>query len=142
MAVYFSTHDTKYCLKNKRRIIYWVKEISSIHNKKVGDISIIFTNDSYILEINKQYLKHNYFTDIITFDYSNIDMIVGDIFISVDTVQSNALRFNTTFNDEILRVIIHGVLHLIGFNDKTDKEQQEMSDQENKSLELYYKKYE
>jgi len=142
MAIYFSTHETKYCLKNKRRIIYWIKEISSIHKKKVGDISIIFTNDSYILEINKQYLKHNYFTDIITFDYSNKDIIVGDIFISVDTVESNAQRFNTTFNDEILRVIIHGILHLIGFNDKIDEEQKEMREQENKSLELYYKKYE
>jgi probable rRNA maturation factor len=142
MAIYFSNHETNYLLKNKRKVVNWIKEISSIHNKKVTNISIIFSNDKYILEINNKYLKHNYYTDIITFDYSYEDKIEGDIFISIDTVLSNSNIFNTNFNDELLRVIIHGILHLIGFNDKSNEEKEIMRNKENESLEIYYKRYE
>ena len=142
MAINFDTHEIKYSLKNKRKIVSWIKEIVFNHNKSVGAISIVFTNDEYILETNKQYLQHNYYTDIITFDYSNEKVIEGDILISLDTVRSNAIKYNATFENELLRVIIHGILHLIGFKDKTEAQSKVMRNNENQSLEIYFLKYE
>ena len=94
--------------------------------KKVGDISIIFCSDNYLLDINKQYLNHNYYTDIVTFDYGEKSVISGDLFISVDRVKENAIVFSTTFPRELFRVVFHGILHLIGYNDKTEEEKKEM----------------
>lgn len=142
MAVNFSTHEIKYNLKDKRKIVNWIKEVVYLHGKKVGTISIVFTNDEYILETNRQFLNHNYFTDIITFDYTEKNVIEGDILISLDTVRSNALKYNTTFENELLRVIIHGVLHLLGFKDKSSPQQKVMRSNENQSLEIYFSKYE
>ncbi len=140
MAIRFSKQNVKFNLKNKRKIVNWIKEIAESHNITTGEISIIFVSDSDILEINKQYLNHNYFTDIITFDYSSKRTIEGDIFISVDTVNTNSVIFKSTFNEEILRVIIHGVLHLIGFKDKSDKEQKSMRMNEDLALEVFHKR--
>ena len=103
---------------------------------ELGAISFIFCNDDYLLDVNRKYLNHDYYTDIITFDYREGDILSGDIFISLDTVRSNAKEFGSTFKDELHRVIVHGVLHLIGFNDKSEEESLVMRENENKCLEL------
>jgi len=114
----------------------WISNVITRNSKSVGDLTYIFCSDEYLLEINKEYLNHNYFTDIITFNYCEGDVVSGDIFISVDTVLDNANTFDVSFDNELNRVIIHGILHLIGFDDKTDEDQEEMTRQENISLEL------
>lgn len=98
--------------------------------KELGEVSIILSSDKYLLEINKEYLNHNYFTDIITFNYVEGNTVSGDLFISVDRIKENAAEYNTTFAKELYRVIFHGVLHLIGYNDKTAKEKQLMREKE------------
>jgi probable rRNA maturation factor len=115
----------------------WISDIVELHQKEIGELNYIFCSDDYILDINKQHLNHDYFTDIITFNYNVGDVISGDVFISYDTIKSNALEFsNGSVVDELDRVVIHGVLHLIGFNDKTDEDQIEMTKQEDASLVL------
>ncbi len=114
----------------------WITQVIEKNNKDVGELTYIFCSDEYLLEINKQYLQHDYFTDIITFNYCEEDTISGDLFISVDTVLDNSKTFGVDFETELNRVIIHGVLHLIGFDDKCDEDQEEMTRQENLSLEL------
>ncbi len=121
----------------EKKIIKWLDTIVEKYNFIQGDLSYIFASDQYILEINKQYLNHDYFTDVITFDYTESNIISGDIFISVDRVKENAESFGVNFIDELLRVIVHGTLHLIGFKDKTDIEKQEMTKQEDESLKLF-----
>lgn len=108
-------------------------EIIEYHNKQCGEISLVFCDDKYILEINRNYLKHDYYTDIITFDYSSVRVISGDLFISVDTVISNSLLFKVDSNLELHRVIFHGVFHLLGFGDKSEEEERKM-----RSLEDYW----
>ena len=139
MAIRFSNQGIKYNLKDKRKVGNWIKEVAKIHNKKVGELSIIFVSDEEILSINQQYLNHNYFTDIITFDYSFDGIIEGDIFISIDTVKTNSQKFRTDYGEELLRVIIHGVLHLIGFKDKNPKDKKEMTFNEDLNLNLFKK---
>lgn len=113
----------------------WISDIANNCGKEVGDISYIFCSDEYILAINKQYLNHDYYTDIITFNYNEGNRISGDIYISIDTVNSNAVEFSDgNFKEELSRVIIHGVLHLCGFNDKTVEEQKIMTSKENWAL--------
>ncbi len=104
----------------------WFEEIIIHNKKKVGEINVIFCNDAYILKTNKQYLGHNYFTDIITFNYSSPSIISGDLFISLDTVKSNSYIFKTQFQNELYRVMVHGVLHLLGWDDKSEDEATEM----------------
>ncbi len=134
MAITFTSHEIVFNLKNKIKIRNWIKSIIKENKKKDGSIAYIFTSENYILKINNDYLKHNYFTDIITFDYSQNDIVEGDIFISIETVLSNSKKFKTTFEEEILRVIIHGVLHLIGFKDKTSEQKRNMRSLEDKAL--------
>lgn len=113
----------------------WITEVTKRHEKTMGDLNYIFCSDDYILDVNKQHLNHDYYTDIITFNYNVEDVISGDVFISYDTIQSNAIEFSKgSVLDELDRVIIHGILHLIGFNDKTDEEQLEMTKQEDLAL--------
>jgi probable rRNA maturation factor len=114
----------------------WIKAVAKRHDRKTGDISLIFCDDAKILEINQQYLNHDYYTDIITFDYSEGKLISGDIFISVETVATNAGKFNTAFSNELHRVIIHGILHLCGFDDHTPELRKQMTLLENEALEL------
>jgi len=121
----------------EKKIIKWLDTVVEKYNFIQGDLSYIFASDQYILEINKQYLNHDYFTDVITFDYTESNIISGDIFISADRVKENAESFGVNFIDELLRVIVHGTLHLIGFKDKTDIEKQEMTKQEDESLKLF-----
>ena len=119
----------------------WIKAVAATYGKKVGDIAYIFCNDEKILEVNQQYLQHDYYTDIITFDYcedalltGKKDTISGDLFISLDTVRSNAQQQGTTYDEELHRVIIHGILHLCGINDKGPGEREIMEEAENKAL--------
>lgn len=111
---------------NKTSVKRNIKGLISNELKKTGDISVILCSDSYLLEINKRFLKHDYYTDIITFNYCEGDTVSGDLFISIDRVKENADNFASTFMQELYRVIFHGVLHLIGYNDKTEEEQAEM----------------
>jgi rRNA maturation RNase YbeY len=116
--------------------IKWIGEIINQYNYTTGDINYIFCSNKYILQINKKYLNHNYFTDIITFNYNENNIINSDIFISIETVNENADCYNTTFYNELSRVIIHGILHLIGFDDKTKEDQAIMTQKENEALSL------
>ena len=103
----------------RREVSEWIKQVAASYGKKVGDIAYIFCSDERILEVNRQYLQHDYYTDIITFDYTEGNRISGDLFISLDTIQTNAEQFaNNDYHRELHRVIIHGILHLCGINDK------------------------
>ena len=104
--------------------------------KRLGDISIIFCSDPYILDINQRYLQHDYFTDIITFDYCEGKVLSGDLFISIDTVRENAAEYGASFEEELNRVMVHGLLHLIGYDDHTPAEQQEMRSKEDYYLSI------
>jgi len=137
--IQYIAEEIKLPALQKQKINSWIKETAAGYDKKVGDIAYIFCSDERILEINKQYLNHDYFTDIITFDYSEGSVISGDIFISVDTVQSNSEEFGVSFDVELLRIIIHGVLHLCGQDDKTPELRNEMTIKENLALEKYTK---
>jgi rRNA maturation RNase YbeY len=108
--------------------------VAAQYNKRVGEIAYIFCSDEEILRINRQYLQHDYYTDIITFDYSEDDVISGDLFISLETVKSNSEQFKTEYSEELARVMIHGVLHLCGFKDKTPKDEKIMREKENSAL--------
>jgi len=108
-----------------------IKQLINEEKKETGDISVIFCSDGYLLEMNKKHLNHDYFTDIITFNYVEDDVISGDLFISADRIRENAGKFNVTFLEELYRVILHGILHLVGYNDKTSEEKKVMKDKEN-----------
>jgi len=138
MILFFS-EEVDFKINNRYLYKYWIKEvIKELQNfeqgKKCGDLNIIFCNDEYLLSVNNQYLKHNYYTDIITFDYSDNQIISGDLFISIDSVKINAEKFKTGFSEELARVIIHGVLHLCGYNDHTEEEKQMMKKNEDLAL--------
>lgn len=134
MIRYF-TEDIDFAFKGKSVHSAWLKAVSEEEGRRPGQISVIFCSDPYLLEINRKYLGHDYYTDIITFDYSEGDTISGDLFISVDTVRSNAEYYSADFKDELDRVIVHGVLHLIGYDDHTDEQTAEMRVRENHYLE-------
>ncbi|MEY1640218.1 rRNA maturation RNase YbeY [Tenuifilum osseticum] len=144
MAIFFS-YKTPYISKrisNKNNLKKWITYIIEKEFKKsVGDINFYFTDDSEILEINKKYLAHNYYTDIITFNYCTENSISGDIVISVDTVKSNAKDYNLIFENELHRVIIHGILHLLGFDDSTEEQKKEIREKENWALKIFYSKW-
>jgi len=114
----------------------WIERVINIYKYKTGDINYIFCSDNYILNINIEYLNHNYFTDIITFNYNLNDIINADIFISLDTVNENSKYYHTSFQSELSRVIIHGILHLIGFDDQDEQQQELMTIKENEALSL------
>ena len=121
----------------ENKLSSWINEVAKLHGYNVGDINYLFCTDDYILDVNNQYLNHNYYTDIITFDYTINNLIAGDIVLSIDTVKSNSDQLNTPFEKEFLRVIIHGILHLCGFKDKTEIEQAKMRELEDQALNLY-----
>lgn len=135
MAISFSL-DTKYNLKSRTLIKKWLKQIIENKGYKLGTLSYILCDDDYLLEINKQYLQHEFYTDIITFDYVENGVINGDIFISVDRVKENATSFGVSEREELMRVFAHGVLHLSGLKDATSEEASQMRKAENESLEL------
>ncbi len=115
----------------------WLGEVAASHNRKVGNVNYLFCDDEEILRVNREFLRHDYFTDIITFDYSHKDRIGGDIFISLDTVASNARDLGQEYGVDLLRVIAHGVLHLCGINDKGPGEREIMEGAENAALALW-----
>ena len=126
---------------SKRLLKAWIKEFVSNHGKKVGELAFVFCSDEKILEINQNFLQHDYYTDIITFDYCEADFVSGDIFISVERVQENATSHNIEYNEELLRVIAHGVLHLIGFQDKSPQKKKEMTQNEDLCISLFSTKF-
>lgn len=119
---------------DERLVTDWVKAVAQAHGKSVGNVTYIFCNDEKILEVNREFLQHDYYTDIITFDDSKGSRIGGDLFISIDTVRSNAALFGKEYDEELHRVIIHGILHLVGINDKGPGEREIMEAEENKAL--------
>ena len=133
----FSSVEITYNLKNKLKVKKWVKSILETEGKKAGDITYIFCNDQHMLGMNEKYLKHNTLTDIITFDYSEGEKLSGDIFISIERVKENAESFSATFNQELGRVMAHGVLHLSGFKDKTSEDKKMMRTKEDIYLATY-----
>lgn len=120
----------------KRTVSAWIKAVAATFGRKVGEIGYMFVDDEKILEVNNEYLRHDYYTDIITFDYDEGDTISGDLVISLDTVRTNAEKFGKDYNEELHRVIIHGILHLCGINDKGPGEREIMEAHENKALAL------
>ncbi len=122
----------------KRETTTWIKKVVASYGRKVGEIGYMFVNDKKILEVNREFLGHDYYTDIITFDYDEGDIINGDIVISLDTVRSNAEMLGKNYNEELHRVIIHGILHLCGINDKGPGEREQMENAENNALALMH----
>ena len=138
MAITYQSDNVKFSEIKRREVSNWIKSVAISYRKKVGEIAYIFCSDEKILEINNQYLNHDYYTDIITFDYSENDIISGDLFISLDTVKSNAEKFGTNYIEELHRVIIHGVLHLCGLKDKSPEEELVMREKEDEALKLFF----
>lgn len=130
MVSYFF-EDTNFKFNRRRQTSQWLKFTAESEIKRIGQVNIIFCSDNYILDINQKYLQHDYFTDIITFDYCEGKTLSGDLFISVDTVRENAIFYGTEFDDELNRVIVHGLLHLIGYDDHSEEDQKTMRSKEN-----------
>ncbi|MDD7456275.1 MAG: rRNA maturation RNase YbeY [Bacteroidales bacterium] len=135
MIRYYNENVT-FSLSGKRFNNRWLKAVAESENFSIGDMSIIYCSDSYILNMNRRFLKHDYYTDIITFDYSKGRVLSGDLFISIDSVKDNAASFGDTFDNELNRVMVHGVLHLMGYDDHTEDEQKMMRLKENEYLAL------
>ena len=127
MSIKYFNEDVPLPKIKKRRTSNWIKETILLEEKIVGDVSFIFCSDNYLLEVNKKYLTHDYYTDIITFDYVEGELISGDIFISTDRVIENAKEFSTTMENELNRILIHGILHLLGYKDKIKKDKELMT---------------
>ena len=138
MAIYFFTEEVNFKLDYKSKYKNWIKSLAVNENRSIGSINIIFCNDDKILKINKEYLNHNYFTDVITFDNCIGNKLNGEIFISIDTVNKNAKKFNCLFENELNRVIVHGILHLVGYSDHSKADKQVMRNLENVYLKIFY----
>jgi rRNA maturation RNase YbeY len=130
----YNTENVKMPDIKRRATTAWIKAVAASYGKKIGEIGYLFTDDEKILEVNQQYLGHDFYTDIITFDYVEGNTLNGDIVISLDTVRSNAEQQGTQYDEELHRVIIHGILHLCGLNDKGPGEREMMEAAENKAL--------
>ena len=130
----FTTDNIEMPALNERKVSRWIKAVAAEYGFSVGNINYIFCSDERELEVNRQFLQHDYYTDIITFDYSTPSTLNGDIFISLDTVRSNAEIVGVSFEQELLRIIIHGILHLTGQGDKTPETKAQMTAKEEKAL--------
>ncbi|MBN1820793.1 MAG: rRNA maturation RNase YbeY [Prolixibacteraceae bacterium] len=139
MKIRFYNEDTPEFKLDFNQVQYFLADLIRSENKKPDEISVIFCSDEYLLDINRKYLKHDYFTDIVTFDYCEKDKISGDIFISIDRVEENAREYRVDFYNELYRVIFHGVLHLTGYNDQSDFEKREMREKEDFYLNRFFK---
>ncbi len=139
MIKYFR-EDTRFVFKDKRANSKWIKDVISAESSKIsfiaGDINIIFCSDLYLLELNKKFLSHDYFTDIITFDNCTDRVVSGDLFISVERVRENSKTYFSSFDEELHRVIVHGVLHLLGYKDKTKAHSKLMKEKESYYLNI------
>ena len=137
----FLTEKIKMPRLDRKAVRAWITAVAATYDgRKVGNLNYIFCNDDRILEVNKEFLGHDYYTDIITFDYSEPGKVSGDMFISIETVETNSFKFHTSYDKELLRVIIHGVLHLCGINDKGPGERAVMEAAEEKALNMWYMK--
>lgn len=132
----YNSENIKMPRLKRRETSAWIETVAATYDRRIGEIGYMFVDDEKILEINREYLGHDYYTDIITFDYDESDVLNGDIVISVDTVRSNAEQFGKSFDDELHRVIIHGILHLCGINDKGPGERELMEAAEDRALTL------
>ena len=140
MAVIFTPVDLTHTLRDSRRVKRWLLELTEEEGRALGDVTIIWCSDSYLLDVNRKYLDHDYFTDIITFDYSSEDFVSGDLFVSLDRVRANAADYaggKNLFHVELRRVMAHGLLHLCGYGDKTDSEAKIMRAKEDYYLAKY-----
>ena len=135
----YSAEGVKFPNIKRRETTAWIRKVAASYGKKVGEVGYLFCDDEHILEVNNEYLGHDYYTDIITFDYCEDDVLNGDLVISLDTVRSNAELFNKDYNEELHRVIIHGILHLCGLNDKGPGEREQMEAAEDAALKLRIK---
>ena len=133
----FNIEDADPKLKNKRLLKSWIAKVADSYGLKTGDLAYVFCSDDRILEVNREFLQHDYYTDIITFDYCEGDTISGDMYISVDTVRTNSELYSTSFINEMHRVIIHGVLHLCGLKDKAPDDEKKMREAEAKALVMW-----
>lgn len=131
-------YETDFQLENETQFSDWISRVILSESKKEGDINYIFCDDEYIFEINKQYLDHDYYTDIISFDYSVGNELNGDIFVSIDRVKENATDFNVTFDEELKRVIIHGILHYCGYKDKSEEDEALMRSKEDEKTKMFH----
>ena len=129
-------YETDFNLNSEKKISFWIKKCVKKENAFVGEINYIFCNDEYLHKINLEFLQHDTLTDIISFDYTEMKKISGDIFISIDRVNENAKLFNVSFKDELHRVIIHGILHFLGYKDKTKDQKNVMRAKENECIEI------
>ena len=136
MEITFQSEGVEHPQIDEQKIANWIESVAKTYNKETGEISYLFCNDEKILEVNQEYLNHDFYTDIITFDYSQENTISGDIIISLQTVESNSQMYKTDFLEELHRVIIHGILHLSGLNDESEEEEKAMRDAENSALEM------
>jgi probable rRNA maturation factor len=139
MAIHFYCEQVAKPLLKYRLITGWLKYVTNQHYCKVGNLSFIFCADKYLLELNNRYLDHDYYTDIITFDYVEKSIISGDIYISVERVADNSVKFGVNLEEEFLRVIVHGVLHLLNFDDKSENEKSNMRRLESDYISIYRK---
>ncbi|MFL3000674.1 MAG: rRNA maturation RNase YbeY [Cytophagales bacterium] len=136
----FFSEKKSFSIPNKKKIRVLIKQLCLSEKKDLSFLNLIFCSDEYLLEINKKHLNHDYFTDVITFDFSEDNKnIEGDVYISVDRVADNAIKYKQEKDSELIRTIIHGTLHLFGYKDKTKKEKEIMTSKENKYLSLYRK---
>ena len=142
MAIRFFSDGISFQPEGKREISHWLKQIAHAEGKKIGSLCYIFVSDETILDINKKFLHHDYYTDIITFDYSEGSIISGDVFISLDTVKTNAEKFNVDYVNELYRVIIHGILHLCGIDDKAEGARKIMEENEDNALSIIHQIFE
>jgi rRNA maturation RNase YbeY len=131
-------YETEFELSNETEISNWLSQVIISENKKEGDINYIFCDDEYLVQINEQYLNHDTLTDIISFDYSVGNELHGDVFISVERVADNAIDYNVTFDEELKRVLVHGVLHYCGYKDKTDQDEEIMRKKENEKIQMFH----
>jgi rRNA maturation RNase YbeY len=141
VAIKFFTENISFKLSDKKKIKNWIKFVIENYKYSVGEINFIFTSEEQILEINLRYLNHDYYTDIITFPYSEGNLLSADIYISIPTVRTNAQSYNESFSTELNRVMVHGVLHLIGFEDTTESERNNMRTEENQWLNVLNSNY-
>ncbi len=137
MPVSYHTAECPYRFTDRRRTSAWLRECIAREGKACGDVNVVFCRDAYLLDLNRRFLDHDYFTDIITFDYSAGGVVGGELYISIDTVADNAARFGADPRREMLRVIVHGVLHLCGYGDKTPEEESVMRAKEDACLALF-----
>lgn len=139
MSIFFHKEGINFDIREKKKIRQWINKVVEIEKKELGELNIILAGDKELLELNKTYLSGKYLTDVITFEYNEEKKISGDVYLSVERIRENALKFNERVDREILRVIIHGILHLMGYKDKKDEEQKKMRQKEDECLSMFDK---